>query len=310
MIESPAFEEMEREPRFHQVPLVTEGKFVSVGRVRSEWWEGIHDPLGLIASLKRSRVKPDIFSFIQRLPETSPKYDFYMELDNVAAIRIRDYNHWWKSQIKDKTRNMVRKSQRQGVEVRVSDYSDEFVKGIMEIYNETPTRQGRPFPHYGKDFETVKRENGSYLERSEFIGAYCQGELVGFIKLVYDHSFATMMQIISKIRERNKAPTNALVAKAVERCAERGILFLVYSKFTYGKKGVDPLTDFKRHNAFERVDLPRYYVPLTFKGRLALKIGLHRGITELLPRWIVGCMLHLRNRWYRNRGKGNGLSKA
>ncbi len=283
--------------------MILEGGLVKVGRVRSEWWEGVKEPVRLIESLKTSRVKPDLFTFMQRLPETSARFDYHMELDNVAAIRIKDYDYWWKSQIKDKTRNMVRKSQRQGIEVRIDDYSDEFVKGIVDIYNETPIRQGRPFHHYGKGFDRVKAENSSYLERSEFIGAYYQEELVGFIKMVYDEGFATIMQIVSKIKERDRAPTNALLAKAVERCAERHVPFLVYAKYTYGKKGVDPLTDFKRHNAFEKIDLPRYYVPLTLKGRLALRTGAHHGIMELMPRWAIVKTLHLRNLWYSGKQK-------
>ena len=44
------------------------------------------------------------------------------------------------------------------------------------------------------------------------------------------------MGIIAKIKHRDKAPMNALVAKAVEICAENKIPYLVYDKAYYGKK--------------------------------------------------------------------------
>ena len=79
-----------------------------------------------------------------------------------------------------------------------------------------------------------------------------------------------MMHIVSLLECREKAPTNALVVQAVRSCADRGISYLVYSKFAYGKKQTSSLSDFKERNGFKRVDVPRYYVPLTRWGSLAL----------------------------------------
>ncbi|PYL26392.1 MAG: hypothetical protein DMF44_00010 [Verrucomicrobia bacterium] len=62
------------------------------------------------------------------------------------------------------------------------------------------------------------------------------------------------------------------MAKAVERCAEKGFPYLVYAYWL-----VDSLGDFKRSNGFQRFDVPRSFVPLTPIGKLALKVGLHRG---------------------------------
>ena len=70
-----------------------------------------------------------------------------------------------------------------GVEVRECAYDDDFVRGMTSIFNETPIRQGRRFWHYGKDFETVKRQFSRNLFREDLIGAYYQGELIGFAML-------------------------------------------------------------------------------------------------------------------------------
>ena len=83
--------------------------------------------------------------------------------------------------------------------------------------------------HYGKDFETVKREFSRFLFREEIFGAYLGEELVGFIMLADAGKYACLGQIISKIAYRDLAPNNALLAKAVERCAEKGFPYLVYA---------------------------------------------------------------------------------
>ena len=46
-----------------------------------------------------------------------------------------------------------------------------------------PSGRGRPSGHYQKDFQSVKGALATYLERSVFLGAYFQGELIGFMKL-------------------------------------------------------------------------------------------------------------------------------
>ena len=104
--------------------------------------------------------------------------------------------------------------------MRLTDFDDRLVDGMTSIFNETPIRQGRHFLHYGKDFETVKRQFSRYLFREEIFGAYLGEELVGFVMLADAGKYAFLGQIISKIAHRDLAPTNALLAKAVERCAE------------------------------------------------------------------------------------------
>ena len=208
------------------------GKFIRIARLSAEGYEFVDDPLSFISGMKNGNTRADLFTFIQKLPDTEPMYGYPMEWDNVAALPVTSFENWWTKQLNDKTRNMVRRAEKKGVVVKVVDFDDEFARGITKIYNESPMRQGKPFWHYGKEFETVRRENATFLERSYFIGAYFENELIGFIKLVYEKNFASMMQIISMIQYRDKAPTNKLVAKAVEICADQKIPYLVYAKFS------------------------------------------------------------------------------
>jgi len=112
------------------------------------------------------------------------------------------------------------------------------------------------------------------------------------------------MQILSRVDQQDKRPTNAMIAKAVEICAEKGVSQLVYCKYVYHKNHPDALTEFKRRNGFKQVNYPRYFVPLTLKGRLAIALKLQLGPLELLPTGLVIALLKIRAR-YNSRLQGS-----
>ena len=265
------------------------GSFVKTARLDGEKFLFTDDPDPIVQALRRAKQRIDLFTFIQKVSETKPKYAYPMEWDNLAVLPISTFDHWWNDQLGFKGRNKAKQAEKKGIAIREVPFSDELVRGIWEVYNETPIRQGRKFPHCGKDLETVYKEEATYLDRSAFLGAYLGDRLVGFIKLLwdYDGSQAGLLNIVSLIEQRDKAPTNALMAYAVRVCAERKTPYLVYSNFSYGKRTSDSLSDFKARNGFERVDLPRYYVPLNPLGAAALKLGMHKSISEHIPEWMI-----------------------
>ncbi|MFX0136121.1 MAG: hypothetical protein ACFFDN_20945 [Candidatus Hodarchaeota archaeon] len=279
-------------------PIFIIGKLLKIARIKDEICDdGIHNPEIIINELKKNK-KADIFTFDQKLPYTEPKFNYYFEWDNFAVLQIKSFEHWWNKQIHNDARRMVRKAEKKGVVVKVGTLTNELISGIKSIYDETPIRQGKPFWHYKKDFNMIKNDNSSFLERSEFIGAYCNNELIGFEKIIYTGSRADPINLLSKIKDRNKAPTNALIAKSVEVCAQKGITYLTYGKYLYGKKSADSLSEFKKRNGFEKVDIPRYYIPLTLKGKIALKFKLHKGLIELLPSYLIDILLKMRTNLY------------
>jgi len=273
--------------------IIMEGRVPRIARLEQDWCEDVGDPEILINTFRKTAGRPDVLTFTQRLPDLEPKYAYQMELDSMAALPIKSYSCWWEKQIERKVRNKVRKAQKNGVIVKPATFDDRFVQGMTSIFNETPIRQGRRYLHYGKDFETVKREFSRFLFREEIFGAYLAEDLIGFIFLADAGRYAFLGQIISKIAYRDLAPNNALLAKAVERCAERGFPYLVYALWLD-----DSLGDFKRSNGFQRFDVPRYFVPLTKKGKLALKLGFHRGWKEAVPKQLRKPLQKLRRRWY------------
>jgi hypothetical protein len=296
--------------------IIVSGKWIRLAMIHDEdWQEGemVADPISFIARLKTSGLKADVFTFAQKLPETSPKYDYHYEWENVAAIPTHDFQDWWENRLPQETRKNVRKSTKRNVVVKQTEFDDALIAGLKRIYDEAPVRQGRRFWHYGKGLNAIRKENSSYLNRSELIGAYWQDELIGFLKMVYVDKAANVMQIVCKLAHVDKKPMNALIAKAVEICARKGIAYFVYGRYVYGNNTSGHLTEFKRRNGFEQILLPRYYIPLNFKGRLMLKLGFHHGLRYFLPTRIESFLLKMRSAYHEKRlskRKGNIPSAA
>jgi hypothetical protein len=283
--------------------VVAHGRLCRVAHVDGDDYKFLADPESAITALRTSNTRADLFTFLQKLPETSPQYPYLFEWDNLAVLPISTFDHWWTQQIGFKARNKAKQAEKKGIVVREVPFDDTLIHGIWEIYNEVPVRQGRRFPHYGKSLEAVRAMSATFLDSSVFMGAFDRDKLIGFIKLTMDdtRTQAGMMHILSLISYRDKAPTNALVAQAVRSCSDLGITHLVYSNFAYGTKVRSSLSDFKERNGFQRVDLPRYYVPLTRWGAVAFRLGLHRRFAQHIPEPVAAKLRELRNRWYQHR---------
>jgi hypothetical protein len=276
--------------------FVITGKIIRTASLRAdrnEWMEDVNDPAGVIRILKDTRAHIDLFKFSQRIPDCEPKYDYHLEMRHVAAIPIKDFNFWWTKQIDAKTRNMVRKSQKLGVKVDVVPFTDEFVRGVMAIFNESPIRQNMPFWHYGKDLEATKATILKDGADSILIAAHFEKELIGFVKLRLTDRYAMITMILDKMTHRHRATMNAMVAKVAEICAERKIPFATYTVWRRGG-----LAQFQKSNGFEKIPVPEYFVPLSLKGALVLRLGLHKGFKALVPEKTTLWLLGLRTKWY------------
>ena len=191
-------------------------------------------------------------------------------------LEIKSYDDWWQ-EIGKKTRNIVRKAEKSGIKVSIVEPSDKLAEGIWKIYNETPIRQGRAFTHYGESLQTVKK-NIHDEKNNTFISAYIGEELVGFIQLAYGDQIAIVSNLLSMQVHWDKSVNNALLAKAVEVCASKGQKWLMY-----GRMGNHPSLDkFKGNNGFAKVKIARYYIALSRKGRLAIRLGLQKELRDSL----------------------------
>jgi hypothetical protein len=277
-----------------------EGRLLRVAHIDGDKYTFPDDLEVLLGGLRKCGKRIDLFTFLQKLPETSPQYSYPMELDNLAVLPVSTFDHWWNHQLRSYPRNRARQAEKKGVVLREVPVDDALLEGICGIYNETPVRQGKRFPHYGMTMEKARDYAGTFLDRSVYIGAFVGDAMIGFIKLVMDETrtHACLVHILSMVKHKDKAPTNALIAAAVRACADRGVSYLVYEKFYYGKKRGDSLSHFKEVNGFQSMDLPRYYIPLTSLGKCAFRLGMHHRFVDRLPESLVGRLREFRKIWH------------
>ncbi len=280
-----------------------QGRLLRMARLDGDKYTFPEDPEVVIAGLQKARSRVDIFTFLQKVSETTPKYSYPMEYDNLAVLPVSTFEHWWNHQIRSYPRNRARQAEKKGVTFREVPYGDVLINGICGIYNETPVRQGKAFPYYGMTPERAREYAGTFLDQSIYVGAFVGDTMIGFIKLSMDkdRTQACLVHILSMVQHNDKAPTNGLIAQAVKVCAEQRIPYLVYEHFHYGNKQGDSLSHFKEVNGFQRVDLPRYYVPITSFGRMALRLGLHHRLADRIPESMAEKLRELRKAWYRRK---------
>ncbi|NLH77926.1 MAG: hypothetical protein GX465_12900 [Acidobacteria bacterium] len=286
--------------RFGQIDgwdIVVRGRALRTASVFDEDWYDrpiMADPAAFAGRIRAGGLRADLFTFAQKIPSWKPRYPYPFDWDNVAAIPITTYQDWWQRLTTDRRKD-VKRAEKQGIVVQRVSLDDALVRGIVELNNDIPFRQGKRFKHYGKDFGTVKREYATFPDRSEFLAAYFEQELVAILKMVYVGEIACFLEILSKTKHHDKRPINALISKAVEVAVEKKMSYLTYGRFQYGNKTRSSFTDFKQRNGFVRIRFPRYYIPLTFKGRVAIRLRLQRGLLGILPGPLVTAMVRVRS---------------
>ncbi len=283
--------------------IIAKGTWLRLAQILGEEWsetelEDAELCSKLLKSQRRRGLRADILTFAQKLPVTSPKYDYYTEWESIAAVKTTSFREWWKG-LPRVSRQNVRRSRKRGVDIFVKPPDDLLIQAIMGVNNDSPVRQGVPNSHYVKTFdEEVKKDHSSFLDHCDYICAYVGKELIGFIKLIYRGEIASILQILTKASHQNKRPANALITKAVELCEVRGLLYLTYRMFNYGNKKHNSLREFKERNGFSEVLVPRFYIPLTPWGSFCMKAKLHRGLIGILPHSVIMAGVRARSLYY------------
>lgn len=278
--------------------IIRNGKWLRIAIVHAEQWleTPVQDPDACIQALKAEKsgeLHCDIFTFCQKLPVLNPSYKYPMERESVAAIPLTSFDDWW-TKLPQETRKNVRRSQKREVVVTVKPLDRGMIEGLVALNNDSPLRQGKAYTHFGKSFEQVERDQQDFLDRSDYICAYYKDELIGMVKLIYRGDVASILFFLSKASHNDKRPSNALMARVVEECEKRGVKYIIFGFFNYQNKRDSSLRDFKIRHGFEEVLVPRYYVPLTLKGRLAVWLKLYRGPLGLLPTPVINFLVNAR----------------
>jgi hypothetical protein len=277
-------------PREPETLVIQRGFFFRMARDMAEYMKDISPSDELLRRLHG--MGADIFTFLERrwcFRVPNPQENWAKAEDNVALLYLKSYDEWWKN-IGKKTRNMIRKAEKSGITTDVAEPNEKLAEGVWKIYNETPIRQERGFPHYGISLQQVITGLRS-AKNCTYIGAHFQDELAGFIQLFHGENTTIISQILSLQKHWDKAVNNALVAKVIEVCASKHFEWIMY-----GRIGNHPTLDnFKQNNGFTKFHLTRYFIPLTKKGRLAIRLGLHREMKDALPQSIKYPLIPLYN---------------
>jgi len=79
------------------------------------------------------------------------------ELKPLEEVTRRKTNFYTIRSI-EKTRNMVREAEKSGIKTIIAETNEKLAEDIWKIYNETPIRQERAFPHYRVQLQTVTKD--------------------------------------------------------------------------------------------------------------------------------------------------------
>ncbi len=261
--------------------------------------DGVPNPERVIQAARALHLPADVLTYLNQPLGEPDERALYTEEDNLAVLSISSYEEWFTRQVHRTARNKIRKAAKQGVVVRVEPFTDALAAALVDLFNEKQNRRGRRYAYFGWDLEKVKSGWDTESERSRWLVAYHEGVMIGFIKLVVSGDLARTSGDIARDAYRDKAPMNALYAKAVEVCAEEKVSRLVYGRYEYGQKGEDSLTVFKESNGFEKLLVHRCFAPLNWRGALGLRLGLHRGVSQLVPAAALRTFLRARAAWHR-----------
>ena len=93
--------------------VVVKGRTLRTAEVFDEYWleaRRLPDPVEVLARCRSEVSRPDLFTFAQRVPDTTPRYDYFKIFDNVAVIPLTSYEVWLGKQVTSATRRPARRS--------------------------------------------------------------------------------------------------------------------------------------------------------------------------------------------------------
>ena len=154
--------------------IITRGRWINIALIHDEEWieSDLEHPELCVRAMeecKSAGLRADIFTFSQKPYKPTPQYSYHTESESMAVVRVTSFKAWWDA-LPQETRKNVRRSQKRGVVVKVRELDDELVREIVAVNNESATRQGKPFYHYGKTADQVRKDHPrSSIEAISFV---------------------------------------------------------------------------------------------------------------------------------------------
>jgi GNAT superfamily N-acetyltransferase len=238
--------------------------------------------------------KVDVFTFWNRVPNKAAlTVNGKVELDNIAALPITSVDYWRNVQVSRKVRNIIRKAVKNSVVVRHGSLCEEYYEELYSLFHGIIARQNKPFTHRHESLEQIKSGFEKLSNhRFEILNAYHNEKLIGTLGLLYSEETSLIGNFTVADEYQKLGVPSLLIEKAVERTVNAKKKLLIYTHWKTDKEASnDSLRDFKRHCGFQEMKVARYYVPLTFKGKVVIFLGLHKGKWGLMPQFLKDIIL-------------------
>ena len=166
----------------------------------------------------------------------------------------------WNDVYGSKTRNMVRKAQKQGILCRMIDPL-EHISDIIACTLSDSHRHGRDFPAHYMDPELFEKdcrqEQENFGEKYQAFGAFVEDKLVAYI-ITFDMGAEIICNsLLDNITYRTYSPMNALWAYVTEHyCNEKHAQWLMY-----GFHDLESVNKFKESIGFMAVPVWQLFFP-------------------------------------------------
>ena len=175
---------------------------------------------------------------------------------NASIMKVdKSYEEVWQKVYDSKTRNMVRKSQKE-LEFRIINILDH-VGDAVDCTWSKPERHGSVMPVYYRD-EGLFRQRQSQLaeilkEQSISFGAFYKGKMIAYINTIRSYHEGIISNLLSHAGYWQYAPNNGLFNFMIQHyCKDEGINQLMYSF-----DGVPEVDRFKNSMGFKAIPVVR-----------------------------------------------------
>ncbi len=194
---------------------------------------------------------------------------------DIALLSFVSFDEWFSSLPKNR-RRQIRNTEKEGVYVRtIEQPSIPEAQEILDLYRESPFREGRYFVGYHT--WNVPRVMEKFRTNDKVVSsvAIYDGKIVGVAKAKFKGQVAVSNSILSSlaVRRKVKGVATSLLANQIKVLSSKGVKHIKYGHLRVGLEGLD---HFKTSNGFRPISVNYNYLLLTRKARLCARFGLYQ----------------------------------
>ena len=211
---------------------------------------------------KNNGIRDVVFSYLETdkiyeiIKSMGCKLGYFQQWHKASIMKVdKSYEEVWQKVYDSKTRNMVRKSQKE-LEFRIINILD-YVGDAVDCTWSKPERHGSVMPIYYRDeglFRQIQTQIAEILkEQSISFGAFYKGKMIAYINTIRSYHEGIISNLLSHAKYWQYAPNNGLFDFMIQHyCKDEGISQLMYSF-----DGVPEVDRFKKSVGFRAIPVVR-----------------------------------------------------